>query len=181
MKIIRACCFLFLFSFGACQTPEVEQAASQHAFFDLKAYFAEEIASLSQKRNITKTTQINGQQESHTFDTLDFAQELAAFVESDINRIAWLDQYAVDSTMSPQGKLAGITYQALKPELKTQKLQIQFTQNQPSYIQVNRLMENALMNSAMQMEYRPGEGYRIQSNQKLRISEEREMVVEVKF
>lgn len=179
MNIIRAGGFLLMLILGACQVPEVEQVDPQDAFFDMKAYFAAEIKSLSQRRNITKTTQINGQEETHTFDTLDFSRELAVFVESDINRIAWLDQYEVDSTLTAQGALAGITYQALKPELKTQKLQIQFEQNQPSYIQVNRLMENALMNAAMQMEYRPGKGYRIQSNQKLRISEEREMVVEV--
>ena len=165
----------------ACQTPEQKQMSESNSFFDLEDYFKKESEKWRQLRGFKKSTQINGVKESQTFDTLDFSKELDMFANADINRIAWFDQYQVDSIHAEDGTLSSITYQALKPNLQTQKVLIAFTAEQPSFIAINRLMENALMNASMLLEYHPGKSYRIQSNQKLRISEAREMIVEVEL
>ncbi len=172
---------LILSSLFACQSTEQKLASETNAFFDLENYFEKESAQWRQHKGFKKSTQINGEKESQTFDTLDFTKEFAMFANADINRIAWLDQYQVDSTLAEDGSLSTITYQALKADLQTQKVTIAFTAAQPSFIAINRLMENALMNSSMLLEYHAGKSYRIQSNQKLRISEAREMIVEVEM
>jgi len=163
------------------QNKEQEAFAKANSFFDLKEYFKKETEKWAKLRGFQKSTEINGQKESHTFDTLNFAEEFAMFSNADINRLAWIDQYKVDSTYATDGSLSAISYQALRPDLQTQKVKIDFSEKQASFISIHRLMENALMNSSMVLEYDPGKSYRIQSNQKLRISEAREMIVEVVY
>ncbi len=173
--------FLLILLLSSCLGESTQTNAVQSSnFFDLKAYFAEELKDLTQLQGkISKTTQINGQSESHTFDSLNFAEELSVFIDSDINRPAWSDQYSVDSTMSQTGDLLTLEYEALREDLKTRRLRVEFSGKKAQVIQIEKLAQNALMNAAMQLEYRSGERYRIQSNQQLKMSDEQEMVVEV--
>lgn len=173
-------CLIYLFS--SCQQPPAsESTPPQDGFFDLKAYFSQEIDKLKLHSGFEKTTQINKITETHRFDSLDFSKELAMFINADINRITWLDKYQVDSSFTNQRTLKSITYRALSPKMKTQKLHLTFSEDVPDLIQIEQLTTNALMNASMNLEYVPGKSYQIKSKQKLRLSEEKEMIVRVEF
>ncbi|MEO0777536.1 MAG: hypothetical protein AAFW73_24670 [Bacteroidota bacterium] len=183
MKSTQLWALLFV-ALAACNTgPATETSGPEpFGFFDLKAYIAEEVEKLERlEGKITKTTQIDGQSESHTFDSLDFAQELSVFASADINRPAWLDQYRVDSIRTPEGDLRVLEYRAIREDLPTQRIRVEFEEEMARIIQIEKLTENALMSASLQLEYHSGQSYRIQSKQQLKLSEEREMVVEVKL
>ncbi len=168
---------------GGCSTSGTEpaQGVRPDAFFDLKGFIKEEAQRLSEQQpRVRKRIEVSGKQEVQTFDSLDYSKELDIFSRSDINRVAWLDKYQVDSTFE-RGQLAKITYTTDDEELKTHRMEIEFDQGKASSIYVRNKTESIVANIEQEMQYRTGEGYWLVSSQSTELSGEKEVKVEAEF
>ena len=154
---------------------------AQNTFFDLKAFFEQEITSLQSIQAIQKKVIINGVVEEQQRDAFNLIEELASFIDADINRPAWLDQYQVDSVLSNEQELRAIHYQALKPTLKTKQLSITFEKEEVSRINIRRGLSNMAATSVQELVYTTGKGYSINKEQSLVFSDPKILSIEVNY
>jgi len=169
-----------LLGFSACIEVPTATAKKDLAFFDLKNYFNEEIKNLSRIKQVKKSVAINGVIEELVKDSLNFEEELSVFLDSDINRVAWIDKYKVDS-LNTNGQLQSITYSALDEKLKTQSLIINYKNNQVDQISIKNNRTSLVSDSAQELEYRVEKGYTVVSRQNTTITDERLLKVHVEF
>ncbi len=177
-KIIYLLIIVFCFSTCVEQTPVVK---TEPSFFDLKEYFKNQVASLSEVKRISKTTIINGNRIEKELDSIDFNQELIVFKESDINKVAWIDKYQVDSIYDEDGMLNQIIYTATDKKLRTQKLLISFNQSVVDTIEIFNNASGNIAKLEQYLSYIPSYGYLIESTQKITLSKEHVLAVDVKF
>ena len=169
-----------LLGLTACIDVPTNVAKHDLAFFDLKNYFNDEIKNLSQIKQAKKSVSINGVEEELIKDSLNFEEELSVFLSSDINRIAWIDKYKVDS-LKINGQLQSITYSALDEKLKTQSLIISYKNEGVDNISIKNNRSSLVSNSIQELEYRVGKGYSILSRQNTTMTNERLLKVKVQF
>lgn len=174
---------LFVIAFSFFQCVEEDAIIKKEAtFFNLKGYFKSQQATLLAQNGFKKKTTIDGQEIERSLDSLDFSQELKVFEASDINKIAWMDKYQVDSTFDPSGTLRELNYKAEDEKLRTQRLRVSFNQNQT--VDTIEVFNNSTGNIAtlkQRLRYIPTYGYLIESTQKTALSEEHVVAVEVQF
>jgi hypothetical protein len=164
----------------ACQNEPGTNVTDQR-FFDLSNYFKAEQKRLSKLTSpFTKKAVVNGNEEIKVFESLDFEKELAMFVDSDINRIAWFDKYQVDSSFV-NGQLHSIEYITTDQSLKTQGLTIQLKNNQVSRVDILRKSTSIAANIKQELTYQPNIGYSIISTQNTRLSDPEVIELEVRF
>lgn len=167
----------------SCRLSEVDDklTAEELSFFDLKSFFQGEIHRLSDlPPKVKKRITVNGAVEEKMIDKLDFNKELQLFLNSDINRPAWLDKYSIDSTFSEKG-LSGISYLARDKKLKTRRLSISFLNQQVDSIVVENVTQTVIADTRQFLVYRPAKGYFIKSTQALTLSEVQNIEVDVLF
>ncbi len=150
-------------------------------FFDLKAFFSNEIMKLKTIKKVKKVISFNGKVEENNFDILNYKEELSVFINSDINKNAWIDKYTIDSTFNAQKELNKLQYSANKESLKTQKIEINFLNKQPSEIIITNISSNPIAIANQVLRYTPNKGYRIDNTQQQILSEEKTMRIEVFF
>ncbi len=151
------------------------------AFFDLKGYFEKQLEILPQNTSVYKITSVNGNRIEKKIDSIDFSQELKVFEESDINKVAWIDKYEVDSIFDDKGSLYQIVYQSTDEKLKTQRLSISFDQNTIDSIEIFNNASGSVAKLEQHLQYIPSFGYSIESKQKTTFSDEHVLMVEVRF
>ncbi len=177
--------FLFFFLIGvlaACQSngPAPEKAP-ELPFFDLQSFFEAEIQRLNEKQpRLQKTVMVNDKEESQTLSRLAYDQELSVFLNSDINRPAWYDKYQIDSVRK-DNQLARLEYTAQDPDLRVRKIQVHFAGDEVSAVIIDKKTDNIVARSGQHLEYRPDEGYQIQSRQQTTISKEQDLEINVRF
>lgn len=151
-------------------------------FFDLKGYFEQQVTALSKKKPAAvKRLRIGAKTEEITPDSIDFKQELKVFSDSDINRPAWFDKYAVDSTRNTAGELVRIGYKALASDLKVQQLEIDFAGGAASRIHIVNQLKTAVANSKQDLTYEPSVGYKVTDEQKITLADPKIYAVEVQW
>lgn len=161
MKRSYLALFLLLF---ACQAPSVKQ--EKPLYPDLKAIFQAEMKKLNAENpSISKEVRLNNRKETKTVSKIDWGQELALFLESDINKVAYRGLYEV--------KIAGntATYSATSDKLRTRWLKI--TKNEKGMIGAVAILnrtENALYHAEESLGYYPDSLYRISKYQKIILS-----------
>ena len=172
----------FLLLFIACQ-PQAStgKIGAQNTFFDLKTFFEKEIGSLESIKAIKKKVIIDGVVEEQERKTFNLLEELASFIDADINRPAWLDQYEVDSIVNDEQQLQAIHYKALKPTLKTKELAITFEKEEVTRINIQRGLSNMAATSVQELIYTSGKGYSIKKEQSLVFSTPKILTIEVKY
>jgi len=153
------------FSGTACQSPSQEpQGVAKTAapvFFDLKGYMSGQVEALKvSKPRVKKRVSINGKSEEQLSDHINFEEELAIFINSDINKPAWSDKYSKDSSFVG-GQLQNIRYLAKEEKLKTQMLQVSFSGGAVSKIELKNRASAAIVTAEEVMTYTPGKGYSI--------------------
>jgi hypothetical protein len=114
-------------------------------------------------------------------ESIDFRQELKVFEESDINKVAWMDKYQVDSIYDEKGILEKLIYKASDQKLRTQKLLISFSQNEVDTIEILNNASGNIAKLKQHLRYIPSFGYSIISTQKTTFSEEYVLAVDVRF
>lgn len=175
-------CGLFLF---ACHPDSYRDKpginVTDQRFFDLSTYFKGEQERLQQlSTSFTKKAVVNGKEEIKQLESLDFKKELAMFVDSDINKIAWLDKYEVDSIFA-NGSLQSIEYKTNDQSLKTQGLTIQFDQAKVARVDILRKSTSIAANIKQELSYQPNIGYSIVSTQNTQLADPEVIELEVKF
>lgn len=180
MKYVSILVAIFFFS---CQTTNsTEGTINQQPFFDLPTFF-----ELEQERlkidviALNKKIIINEKIEEKRIDSLNLNQELALFIEADINRPAWLDQYSRDSIKNEQNQLISIHYKALKENLKTKVLSIYFKQGVVTHIKIQKVLSNIAITSSQELVYKTGQGYTIKNEQDLVFSDPQHISLEVNY
>lgn len=169
--------------FSACQTETAETPndLKQDYFFDLKSYIEGEITKLNEQQpRIEKSIQLRDKTEVKQFDSLDYKKELSVFSQADINKAAWTDKYEAD-TLYEQGTIAKISYQAIDPSLKTNLLEISFTNDNINHIYVKAITESLVANVYKEMNYWPGKGYQLVSAQSTVLSDTTAVAIDAQF
>lgn len=168
-KNIFLICCAYTVLIGAvlsCKRPEgVPAVASSVSHFSLADYFGDESARLQQlDPEIVKTVSKNGEQESKAIRVQDWQEELALFIDADINKPAWRNSYHVDSTAT------SVTYTSTDPKLRTVKIRVEKRADGAiKHIQVTNQVSNMLYQTDEKLDYYPDSIYRIVKKQRVRI------------
>jgi len=169
--------------FFQCQS-SISSATTQEekAFFDLRAFFEQEIVRLkAENPKIKKEIEINGKREEQTQEGVDFEKELAIFMRADINKPAWREKYKVDSTMVVD-RLARLAYAAIDSSLKTRLLFIEFDQKEAvEKVFISNKTNSPLIQSEQQLTFEPAKGYRIENKQDLSLSKDSQLTIVATF
>ena len=149
---------LLLFSCGA--EPTDEPTNQRTNFFDLRTYITTQVDSLTAAQpTVTKRVVLNKTEEERVMDDVNFAADLRAFREADINKPAWADKYR---TVERGGAWL---YEALDSSLQTRRLLVQLIDGVPVQIDVWRKTGTLLSNGTQKLTYRPASGYTIDTEQ----------------
>lgn len=152
----------------ACQNTNTT-SSRKAAFFDLDQFFKNQISVLNkQKHQLEKKITLNGvvSQKKMAASAIDYEKELNPFIVSNINKTAWLDSYKVDTVWKDQ-KIMGLNYEALADKLRTQKVNILFSDEAVAEIKILNQSNSMLASSKQELTYRPKKGYFINSIQKV--------------
>ena len=147
----------------------------------MKDYFKNELTNLKAINNVDKTVDINGRQEMRNLSNVDLSKELSAFSDADINRMAWIDKYDVDSIHNDAGELLELRYAANDEDMKTQSLLISFQNKSVERIFIKNQVDGFATWNTKGMTYISGVSYSIKSNQQTLIGAEQSIDVDVKF
>ena len=166
--------------FSVSCTPE-EVLLENRPFFDLKSFFESEIEKLNQTKEIKKIISYKGQLEEKvlTASDINFNEELQIFMNSDINRTAWLDKYTVDTTFNAQGGIDKLDYTTTDPKLKTKSLIINFREGEPYSVAIRNQTGSFFSNTDQYLFYESEKKYRIENSQKLILFSDQALIVDV--
>jgi len=173
------------FSATACQSsleePQGAAKTSAPVFFDLKGYMAQQVETLKMARpRVKKRVSINGKMEERVSDQINFEEELAIFINSDINKPAWSDKYTKDSSFSG-GQVQNILYLAQQENLKTQMMLVSFSGGAVNKIELKNRTSAAIVTAEQTMIYTPGKGYSIIYKEMPALAEAKNFSVEAVF
>jgi hypothetical protein len=181
MKKLALFVFPILLLLSACQMRESAESGGPKPFFDLKGYMNAQVEDLNARQpTLEKRIQVDGQTETHQFDSLNYEEELRMFLRSDINRKAWFDKYEADSTLE-NGALQSVRYTTDAEDLKTQLLEVTYEQGAVSRIYIENSTESVVADVRQELQYEVGKGYRLFTAQQTALSSEQEVIVEVEW
>lgn len=174
-------CLLAVVSFQCQSNASVSVEQTEKTFFDLRAFFEEEIARLEEENpKVKKEIEINGKKEQKTQEEVDFQKELAIFIRSDINKPAWTEKYGVDSILSANN-LVRVDYVALDSTLKTRLLSIEFENAAVQKVSITNKTDSPLIQSKQQLTFEPKKGYEIANQQDLSLSNDSQLRILATF
>lgn len=154
----------------------------QVPFFDVKAFIAKEINANEAIKVYQKSIDLDGQEEKKELSQLDLANELAIFTDADINKVAWLDKYEVDSLFDQNGRLHHVHYKAKEERLNTRSLSVAFdSSGSVDSLFIHNASTSMVADSEEWLTYIPKTGYRIENRQKVTAQPEHALIVDVKF
>jgi hypothetical protein len=171
---------LVLLVFAGCGgKTDTTKAVDETPFFDVKGFFNGEIKRYTEgSQKIQKTVTVKGNAETKILDKADFAQELALFVSSDINKPAWRDKYRIEKTAGRSLE----SFVATDDDLKTRRVDIyRFPPNGVTEIQIINGDKSAITESQQSLKYEIGKGYSIETFQKFIGSDSSKTRIEVVF
>ena len=159
----------------ACEIPNEENMAlkEQNFFFSTEKFFESEITRLVNKSGFIKTVVFNAVSDSIEMDSLDFEREFVPFINSDINKIIWLDKYECDTLYQHEGSrnldnINSIICRSLDDKLKTKSLVVHFALGKVSSISIENRMRKMLMDTKESMTYITDREYEVIRVQKLK-------------
>ncbi len=174
---------LLLIALWGCSNGDSANADSEtDRFFDVEGYFAGEVDRLqSEQPNIQKQVSLNGEEESVQPDTLNFEKELSVFLNSDINKVSWIESYTADTTRHDDGSIATTTYEAQEEKLRTRLVEVSYEAEAPQRIRIINRTENAVLDARQELIYEPAIGFEIQQEQQIRFMKPNQISVAVRF
>lgn len=141
-----------------------EEIKTKTAFFDIKGFFEAEVKRLkSKKSNVNKSVIQNGQSEVKKNLSVDWENELALFIASDINKPAWKDSYKIN------GDSLHFNYMAIDTNLRTRTVDIKMDQlGRAVFFKIKNMTRSKLYESSEVLTYIPDSIYTIDKNQSVR-------------
>lgn len=133
-------------------------------YFSLQDYFLRETDRLTTSAPmVDKTVSRNGISEKKRVQIDDWKNELALFIDADINKPAWRNSYRIDTAKR------SLIYTSVDPQLRTQKITIERQQSgKVTHITIHNRTGNMLYQTAEQLDYYPDSLYRINKRQQIR-------------
>lgn len=150
-------------------------------YFDLKGFMLAEKERLAQVAGCSKTVLANGKSETKTLEKVNLENELKPFLESDINKPAWVGKYEIDSIFNENQQLTGLRYLAKDNKLKTKVVNVQFDNGEVIHIFIENATHTNVANTYQALTYLPKSGYSIESKQSVSLMDEHFFKVEVEF
>ncbi|RKR82585.1 hypothetical protein BDD43_2770 [Mucilaginibacter gracilis] len=159
-KPIFAISFCLLF-FVACR-PDEQQTTPQ--YFGLEPYFKAEAERLNKLHpTINKSVIYNSHAETKLVAIKNWKQELGLFIESDINKPAWRNDYKVTV------KADSVFYNAIDTNLRTRSIVIVNRAHKIKLIAITNFTKNSLYQTTDNLSYYPDSVYRIEKRQSVKI------------
>ncbi len=179
---MRIILFAFLLLCSCTSEVTTPNTPTEKIFFDLPSFFESEI-ELIQKDLIAleKTSTVNGQKETKRVENVDLTEELSIFVNADINKTTWQDQYQVDSLRNEDASLQAIHYTALNDNLKTKKMIVAYERGVVKEIEIWKGIDNMAIQSNQILKYFPQQGYVISNEQSIVLSTAQKVEIKVDF
>ena len=158
----RKIAFLLIIFFSSCNNQE--ETTPKNDFFDLKGFFEAEAKRLSNKNSLSnKLVTQNNQTEIKKGLSVDWDDELALFMASDVNKPAWINSYKYSEDN------LRISYFALDTSLRTRYVEILKDKNgRTVFIKIKNSSRNMLYESSEELTYIPDSSYTIDKNQSVR-------------
>lgn len=181
MRILLAA--LLVAGMVACQDESpVAVSKERGSFFDLPAYFSEEVTRLTAaQQQVIKTSVFNGVEEQTEPEDIDWEKEFGVYTSSDINLPSWRDKYVGDTSLTANGQIARITYQAQEEDLRTQRLVVDYQASKVEQIIITNELDSKVAVNKQTLIYRPDQGYEVQAFQKLPLRGSDSMSVRVRW
>ena len=166
----------FFITLLACKQPVENKATSKLNYFDVKGYFNKEAARLTKLRpSVWKEVSVNQEKERKIIRISDWQQELAIFVDADINKASWKGNFKVVKT--PDSEL----YTALNEKIPVKRVLIRKENNQVKGLEILIASKNILYTSQDTLLYYPGDRYRISKRQKIKLLNTKRYGIIAKF
>ena len=148
-------------------------------FFNLSGWVEQRAIEL-EGVPLTKTVVINGLEEMRTIEDVDWADELAPFAQSNIDRPALWDAYAVDTMSAAEGQVT-VTYRAIDSSLFTKRVQVLYADgvlplDSAFSIEVRNSFDSFVADTEQRLSIRPGH-YTVVSRQAARLLEPRTLSI----
>lgn len=158
----RKLSILFLIFISSCSNPE--EMKTKTAFFDIEGFFETEVKRLTNKKStVNKSVRQNEQSEIKKNLSVDWNNELALFIASDINKPAWKDSYTI------RGDSVHFSYVAIDKNLRTISVEIKKDlQGRPVFFKIKNMTRSKLYESSEELTYIPDSIYTINKNQSVR-------------
>lgn len=172
---------LLLFLLSACQNNIDKEAPDLSSiFFDLTAYFTNEIEKNQQSiSQLKKTSVIDGKEAISYLEDIDFEIELKLFRESSINKVSWIDRYSRDTSTTSNG--FNISYQALDERLQTRSVSIDFQDQVPVKISIHNRIKSIILDADQYLTYEPNAGYSVEIDQTGKIQQGQDYILRTSF
>lgn len=157
---------LVIAALASCQSAGVveQKPFSSFNYFDFSAE-VERLASLNP--HVEKTVEYKGTTET-IVDTLNWKQELALFVASDINNPRNKNRYSVEVTEVAGGRV--VTYTADSPELQVQVVKQTFEGDKCREVYIKRGANSTFQEVWQELVYQPGASYAISGRQNVKLA-----------
>jgi len=141
-----------------------EEMRRESTFFDIKGFFELEAKRLTINRTlVNKSVKQNDELEIKKGISVDWENELALFIDSDINKSAWKDSYKVKEDSFE------VSYLAIDTNLRTRFLSIKKDkQGRAVYFRIKNMTHSKLYESSEELTYIPDSVYSINKNQSVR-------------
>lgn len=163
--------------FSSCEELANQSLPTDVVFFDLKKFIGQEVVRLDKLNpTIEKITSVNGTKETKTIQLSDSDNEFKIFKEADINKLAWIDKYAADTSFV-NNQVSTIHYKAIDEKLTTRDLKVSFSQDQVSKIELFTHATSIVTDVEKHMVYEPNIRYSILSKQKTTGSDANEIEI----
>ncbi len=168
---------LIVILFSGCFSKENNKPKNQAYYFDLKGYFSKLALALNKSNpTVNKSVAKNKETETKKLKIKNWKEELALFVEADINKPAWKESYVKDSTANK------VSYTSKDLDLKTQKIEVSFDANKiPIIIRIETKVDNLLYHTEQTLTFYADSAYSINKVQKVILFEENNYLIKGRF
>ncbi len=141
-----------------------EEMKTETDFFDIKGFFESEVKRLTNKKStVNKSVRQNEQSEVKKNLSVDWENELALFIASDINKPAWKDSYKIS------GDSVHLNYLAIDTNLRTRSVEIKKDpKGQAVFFKIKNITRSKLYESSEELTYIPDSIYKITKDQSVR-------------
>jgi hypothetical protein len=141
-----------------------EEIKTKTIFLDIKGFFEAEVKRLTSKKStVHKSVIQNGKSEVKKNLSVDWENELALFIASDINKPAWKDSYRIS------GDSVHFNYMAIDTNLRTRTVEIKIDQmGRAVFFKIKNITRSKLYESSEELTYIPDSIYTINKNQSVR-------------
>jgi hypothetical protein len=173
---MRLLLFVFLgIMLNSCSQPSQNKIPVK-TYFDLKSYFEKEADQLNRLNlKITKYVSVNGKTEQKAVKIADFNDELSSFINADINKAAWKNEFKV----TQENDIT--TYVSENEKIPVKKLTVEYQNNKVASIYIVIKVDNMLYHSTDTLTYKPNQYYEIKKTQKIKLLEEKKYTVNGKL